>query len=161
MFEITVTLAHGEKVKEYTLPLDINEVSNDLGIDFDLVDPEPISLLVDYENIPRCLIARPFFGWDDLNHIAEVVDNLPDWITPDIFEELLEHTTLSDIEQNAEYWEFYEGLESMGDFAREVVFDSVDIDTLLEPYIDWESMGEDVALEGNFIVLNEGIVLAI
>ena len=79
-------------------------------------------------------------------------------ISEEVLKSLLQEYDIEDL-VNADIY-LHSGLFSMAEVAEEYIYECFDLNKMghLAYYIDYESFGRDMALEGNFVETKEGMV---
>lgn len=144
----------GELVGSWFIPpIDFDEVKKQIGLnkyyeEYAIHDYELPFEIDEYTSV------------DEINRMCELVEGLPDYIRMELKNLLGFFVDLDDLNEHMEDIIYYPECEDMEDVAREYIEESGNLDVIpdfLHPYIDYEALGRDIEIEGNFIITYSGV----
>ena len=122
----------------FTLPVDYDEMAERIGLN-EFYEEYAIH---DYE-LP--FEIDEYTPIEEVNRLCEMVEDLPEDIQDELSELLCCYSSLEELCEDVAYY-FIDECQSLGE-----------IPDRLRNYIDYESYGRDLDLEGRFVVTNHGV----
>lgn len=136
-------------------PIDMEEVKEKIGLN----DEYEEFAIHDYE-LP--FEIGEYTPISEINHLCSLIEEIED---TDIFKELREiqgmwFASLEDLIEHKDDIICYSDCDSMEDVAAYYVEETGqlgEVPSNLQNYIDYQALGRDMELEGNFLVTNNGV----
>ncbi|EOH56154.1 antirestriction protein ArdA [Enterococcus faecium EnGen0263] len=146
----------GEQVGAwFTPPVDFDEVKERIGLN----DEYEEYAIHDYE-LP--FEIDEYTPIEETNRLCSLVEDLEDTPIGEVASKI-QHAFFNSFEEMVEHVDdiiCYPDCDDMSDVARYLIEETGslgEVPTHLQNYIDYESYGRDLELEGNFLVTNRGI----
>ena len=115
--------------------------------------------ITDYETDIQGLKVGEYDYLDELNELAETLDDLDEYEREIVEAMISEGYSLEDAINKKEDCMIYYNCEDMEDVAREYVEETGLLDSIpenLQSYFDFEAYGRDMSFEGHFVFTNKG-----
>ena len=137
----------------FTPPVDYDEMAERIGLN-EFYEEYAIH---DYE---QPFEIDEYMPIEEVNRLCEMVEDLPEDIQDELSELLCCYSSLEELCEHADEIIHYPDCNDMTDVAYYFIDECLSLGEIpdrLRNYIDYESYGRDLDLEGRFVVTNHGV----